>query len=57
MSNAPKTAGHTKPKNVKQPPTQGRQQQAEKDDEEEYEEEGRKNQLLAMAPSLSLIHI
>ena len=51
MSNAPKTAGHTKPQNVKQPPTQGRQQQAEKDDEEEYEEEGRKNQLLAMAPS------
>ena len=52
MSNAqPKTAGHAKPQNVKQPPTRPRQQQAEGDDEEEYEEEREKSQLLAMAPS------
>ena len=51
MSNAqPKTAGHAKPQNVKQPPARPRQQQAE-DDDEEYEDEVGKSQLLAIAPS------
>lgn len=53
MSNSqPKTTGHPKPQNVKQPPSRAKQQQAEEDDdEEEYEEEREKSQLLAMAPS------